>query len=144
MNYMHYHKQMCLVDLEGTFQRICTFAEQSRQLRKSQVSLECSEKAIKKLKEIQEKANPTVITAYVYEVFKHLLFAYIYEIFKHLLFAKCFKVIHDQRNKTRRTYISLNHKSSTSIFTSYNKPPNAQNHVCIEDRIFIRSDATIK
>ncbi len=48
MNYMHYHKQMCLVDLEGTFQRICTFAEQFRQLRKSQVSLECSEKAIKR------------------------------------------------------------------------------------------------
>ncbi len=85
-----------------------------------------------------------IITAYVYEVFKHLLFAYIYEIFKHLLFAKCFKVIHDQRNKTRKTYISLNHKSSISIFTSYNKSLNAQNHVCIEDRIIIESDATIK
>ncbi len=48
MNYMHYHKQMCLVNLEETFQRICTFAEQFRQLRKSQVSLECSEKAIKR------------------------------------------------------------------------------------------------
>jgi len=48
MNYMHYHKQMCLVDLKETFQRICIFAEQFRQLRKSQVSLECSEKTIKR------------------------------------------------------------------------------------------------
>jgi len=74
---------------------------------------------------------------------KTVITACIYEVFKHLLFAKCFKVIHDQRNKTKRN-ISLNNKSSISILTSHNKPPNVQNHVCIEDRIIIRSDATIK
>lgn len=61
---------------------------------------------------------------------KSVVTAYIYEVFKHLLFAKCFEVIHDQRNKTKRN-ISLNNKSSISIFTNHNKPPNVQNHVCI-------------
>lgn len=74
---------------------------------------------------------------------KTVVTPYVYEVFKHLPFAQCFEVVHDRRYNAKKN-TSLNDESSTSLSTSHTKPLNDRKSVHIGDVVAVRSDAETK